>query len=193
MTVNAESRAKSSTHDPIDERRTRESWLVLRSQTGDREALDLLLRGVQDDLGRYITSLMTDSSDAPDVLQEVLLKIVRKVGTLRDPLLFRPWIFRIASREAFAKLRAEKEWQQLVDSDIDVDASPNPPSEESIAEDFDVARMIANVSLASRTVIALHYLEGLTHSEIAVALGLSIGTVKSRLAYGLTQLRKSTC
>ena len=177
--------------DRIDERRTRETWLVLRSQAGDREALDLLLRDVQGDLGRYIASLMTDSADAPDALQEVLFRIARKIGTLRDPALFRPWMFRIASREAFARLRAEKEWRELVDADADADALANPPSEESIADGFDVQGMISNVSLASRTVIALHYLEGLTHQEVAVALGLSLGTVKSRLAYGLTQLRKS--
>ena len=172
------------------ESRTTETWLVLRSQTGDREALDLLLRGIQDDLARYLTSLMTGSSDAPDVLQEVLLKMVRKIGTLRDPLLFRPWVFRIASREAFAKLRAEKEWNRLIDPEADAsEIAGSVP--DAAALDIDFSRLIANLSLASRTVISLHYIEGLTHTEVATALGLSVGTVKSRLAYGLTQLRKA--
>ncbi|MBC8027445.1 MAG: RNA polymerase sigma factor, partial [Steroidobacteraceae bacterium] len=43
----------------------------------------------------------------------------------------------------------------------------------------------------SRTVVSLHYLEGLSQREIAEALGLRIGTVKSRLAYGLAQLRSN--
>ena len=172
------------------ESRTTETWLVLRSQTGDREALDLLLRGIQDDLARYIGSLMDPSADAPDVLQEVLFKVVRKIGTLRDPALFRPWAFRIASREAFAKLRAEKEWNRLIDPEADADALFDPAHDESITAAIDFARLIAKLSLASRSVIALHYIEGLTHTEIATTLGLSVGTVKSRLAYGLTQLRK---
>ena len=173
------------------ESRTTETWLVLRSQTGDREALDLLLRGIQDDLARYITSLMTGSSDAPDVLQEVLLKIVRKMGTLRDPSLFRPWVFRIASREAFAKLRAEKEWQLLIDPDTDANEIGAETQDDSMVSSIDIPRLIEKLSLASRSVIALHYMEGLTQTEIATALGLSVGTVKSRLAYGLTQLRRA--
>ena len=173
------------------ESRTTETWLVLRSQTGDREALDFLLRGIQDDLARYITSLMSGSSDAPDVLQEVLLKIVRKIGTLRDPALFRPWVFRIASREAFAKLRAEKEWNHLIDPDADASEIAGQAHDDSLASGIDIPRLIDKLSLASRSVIALHYMEGLTHTEIATALGLSVGTVKSRLAYGLTQLRRA--
>ncbi len=167
-----------------------ETWLVLRSQAGDRDALDLLLRGIQDDLGRYIASLMNHSSDAPDVLQEVLLKIVRKIGTLRDPELFRPWVFRIASRESFSKLRAEQEWQQLVDQDADLGEFPSQSSDDATIDRADIKRMIASVSMASRVVLALHYMEGLTHPEIATALGISEGTAKSRLSYGLTQLRK---
>ena len=174
------------------ESRTTETWLVLRSQTGDREALDVLLRGIQDDLARYIGSLMDQSADAPDVLQEVLLKVVRKIGTLRDPALFRPWAFRIASRESFSRLRAENEWNELIDPEADTNALSDPSHDESMATGIDFVRLIAKLSLASRSVIALHYMEGLTHSEIATALGLSIGTVKSRLAYGLTQLRRET-
>ncbi len=170
--------------------RTAETWLVLRSQTGDREALDQLLRGIQDDLARYIASLMSQSPDAPDALQEVLLKMVRKIGTLREPALFRPWAFRIASREAFAKLRAEKEWHRLIDPDADTASISDGKNDDSIRDGIDVPRLIDKLSLASRTVVALHYMEGLTHSEIATTLGLSVGTVKSRLAYGLTQLRK---
>ena len=173
------------------ETRTTEKWLILRSQAGDREALDLLLRGIQNDLGRYIASLMNHSADVADVLQEVMLRIVRKIGTLRDPALFRPWAFRIASREAFGKLRAEKEWQRLIDPAADADEIHDRSTEPSFADGIDIPRLIAKISLASRSVIAMHYMEGLTHSEIASALGLSIGTVKSRLAYGLTQLRKS--
>ena len=172
------------------ESRTTETWLVLRSQTGDREALDLLLRGIQDDLARYISSLMNQSSDAPDVLQEVLLKVVRKIGTLRDPGLFRPWAFRIASRESFARLRAEREWSRLIDPDADANAVAAETDNDPLASGIDIPRLINKLSLASRSVISLHYIEGLTHTEIATTLGLSVGTVKSRLAYGLTQLRK---
>jgi len=154
-------------------------------------ALDSLLRSVQQDVGRFIGNLMSHSADVPDVLQEVFLTVVRKLGTLRDPTLFRPWIFRVASREAFKALRADREWTALVGKGpLDEDVTAAAPTEAALAEWIDISAMIANLSLASRTVIALHYLQGLTHDEIATALGISAGTVKSRLAYGLTQLRR---
>lgn len=75
---------------------------VLRAQSGDREALELLLLHVQPSLRRYLTAVV-GPSDADDVLQEVLLQIYRKVKWLHAPELFPSWAFRIASR---AGLRA---------------------------------------------------------------------------------------
>jgi hypothetical protein len=73
---------------------------VLRAQCGDREALERLLRHVYSLLGRYLRSVVGER-DADDVLQEVLVVIYRKLASLRDPELLRPWAFRIASRAAF--------------------------------------------------------------------------------------------
>src|SRR5438067_321049 len=69
---------------------------VLRAQCQDREALEDLLRSVQPSLRRYLSGL-AGSSDADDLLQDVLVIIVRKLGMLDEPKLFRPWSFRIAS------------------------------------------------------------------------------------------------
>jgi RNA polymerase sigma factor (sigma-70 family) len=52
-------------------------------------------------------------------------------------------------------------------------------------------RLLANISPASRAVIVLHYIHELTIDEVAEVLGIAVGTVKSRLAYGLDSLRKS--
>lgn len=67
----------------------REAQLVLQAQCRDRQALEALLRGMQSDLFRYITSLV-GRNGAEDVLQDVFLQICRKLGLLRDPQLFRP-------------------------------------------------------------------------------------------------------
>ena len=74
---------------------------VLRAQTGDHEALDALLRSVQEPLYRYIVSLVSSRTLAEDILQEVFLLLYRKLRWLREPELFRPWAYRIATREAF--------------------------------------------------------------------------------------------
>src|SRR5215212_6011708 len=89
---------------------------VLRAQTGDREALDEIFRLVQEPLYRYIVSLVSSRTLAEDILQEVFILIYRNLSWLREPEVFRPWAYRIASREAFKHLKRERRWSdQSVD------------------------------------------------------------------------------
>src|SRR5258705_13228969 len=83
---------------------------VLRAQCRDREALEDLLRSVQPSLHRYLSGL-AGATDADDLLQNVLVIVIRRLTTLEEPKLFRPWLFRIASREAFRHLRKRRLWQ----------------------------------------------------------------------------------
>src|SRR6478736_5145162 len=101
---------------------------VLRAQCRDREALEALLRSVQPSLRRYLLGLV-GSTDADDLQQDVLITVVRRLGSLEDPGLFRPWLFRIASREAFRHIRKRRLWQQRheADSQLDLHASPDAP------------------------------------------------------------------
>jgi len=167
-----------------------ESWLVLRAQAGDREAMESLIRRAEPDAARYIDHLMGSADDHQDVLQLVLMTIVKKVSQLHDARLFRAWMYRIASRESFRALRAMREWNAMVDEGTAPDETPSAVAlEDRILDSIDIPAMLGRLSLASRTVVSLHYVEGLSQREIAEALGLRIGTVKSRLAYGLAQLR----
>jgi RNA polymerase sigma-70 factor (ECF subfamily) len=88
----------------------RESWWVLKAQSGDREALNELFRSVQDPLFRYVMSLVRDQHLAEDILQEVFIRIYRKLRWLREPEAFRAWTYQIASREAFRYLSRERRW-----------------------------------------------------------------------------------
>ena len=82
-------------------------WVV-RAQSGDAEALDALLQGVQETLYRYILRLVGDEHRARDILQDVFVLIIRKLYWLREPAVFRPWAYRIASRQAFQALKRER-------------------------------------------------------------------------------------
>jgi len=157
---------------------------VLRAQSGDREAFDALLREVGPPLLRYVTRVTGDAALAEDVVQETFIAIVRKIAWLSDPALFRPWAYRIASREAFRAMKKRHRFAEPVE-EIGIDAPrPDPWQRERLLASLDA------LSPASRAVITLHYLEEMPLSEVAVVLDLRLGTVKSRLAYGLARLRK---
>lgn len=161
---------------------------VLRAQCLDRTALEALLRSVQPSLRRYLSGL-AGTTDADDLLQNVLIIVIRRLVTLEDPALFRPWLFRIASREAFRHIRKRRTWQERHEDDWPLDdmAAPEPqPSGDRLRE----LLATESISPASRAVLILHFEEELSLTEVAAILDIPLGTAKSRLAYGLRAIRK---
>jgi RNA polymerase sigma-70 factor (ECF subfamily) len=170
-----------------------ETFWVLRAQSGDREAVNELLKAVQEPLYRYIHRLVSEGALAEDILQEVFIHIYRKLRWLREPELFRPWSYRIASREAFRRLKRERRWQEQVRDEAVLEALPTDASEEKFEAELIeyLPEFIARVSPASRAVLILHYFHEMSLGEVADVLGIALGTVKSRLAYGLESLRRT--
>src|SRR5687768_11440398 len=100
--------------------------LVLLAQAGDRDALGELLERVQPRLRGYLRFVTRDEARADDVLQDAFVIAVRKLEFLRDPAVFRTWLYRIATREAHRRWRephADLEPEMLAgDVDIERDA-----------------------------------------------------------------------
>jgi RNA polymerase sigma-70 factor (ECF subfamily) len=171
-----------------------EIWLVLRAQSGETRAFDELLKTVQLPLSRYILSIVRNSSIAEDVLQEVLMRIYKKLRWLKDAEVFRSWAYQIATRESFRHLKREKLWSGHVrdESVLEgiVDSTPPTQTPLELAEEF--SRLVADLSPASRAVIVLFYQHDMTIEETASILEIPIGTAKSRLAYGLETLRRKS-
>src|SRR4051812_17391905 len=163
-----------------------QTLLVLLAQTGDRTALEQLLRDSHPPLRRYITRLAgTDLAD--DILQETSIQIFRKLPFLREPAVFHAWTLRIASRIAITHLKRAHRWQPLDDAPLGT-VSPDP----DLGGPADAAflSLLDHVSPASRAVLLLHYQHDLSLEETAAVLDIPIGTAKSRLHYGVTTLRK---
>ncbi len=160
----------------------------MRAQCDDREALECLLRGIQPSLRRFLSGVV-GPSHADDVLQDAFIIVCRKIKSLHIPELFRPWVYRIACREAFRQLKKARRWSDHTVQELEPDELPaqdvRPP-----AELLDELLSLDEVSPASRAVLALHFHEEMTLVEIAAVLELPLGTVKSRLAYGLSAIRK---
>jgi len=164
---------------------------LLLAQAGDRGALNQLLRDVQDGLYGYLVRLVGDEHLAEDILQEVFVLIWRKLFWLRDPAVFRPWAYRIASREAFRRLRKHRFQVKMLGHETllaELPACDVLPLSHGWTEAL--PGLLTLVSPASRAVLILHYLQGMTLNEVADVLQVSPGTVKSRLAYGLATLRE---
>ena len=164
-----------------------QTLLVLLAQSGDRGALEELLRESYAPLRRYITYL-AGAALADDILQETSLQIFRKLPHLREPAVFRPWTFRIASRIAFAQLKSARRWQPLEDAPLEQLTTFDERLGELPDEAF--LQMVEQVSPASRAVLLLRYQQDLSLEEAAAILEIPVGTAKSRLHYGVTMLRK---
>ena len=167
---------------------TQEAYWVLRAQCGDREALEQLITAVQPSLRRYIARLAGTAS-ADDLLQDVLIIVCRRVAWLEDPKLFRPWMFRIASRAAFRQLKKERRRLEDQMDHVVLDRAAAPAVQPS-GQDHEWLLDGDALSPASRAVLVLHFEEGMTLVEVAAVLETPLGTVKSRLASGLATLRK---
>ena len=166
-----------------------EGWWVLKAQAGDLEALDRLLRGIYPPLLRFVTRIVPDRSAAEDVLQDTMLIIARKLRWLDRPESFRPWAYRIASRTAMKALRHERRRFLLIDRDADVEALHSPLAEAPADLAERLPDLVATVSPSSRAVLILHFMEGMPLQSVSDILEIPLGTVKSRLAYGLRLLR----
>jgi RNA polymerase sigma-70 factor, ECF subfamily len=163
------------------------TW-VLRAQSGDRDALELVLRSVQRALRRYVSGLV-GADDADDILQDVLMIVSRKLYWLEEPTVFRAWAFRIASRAAFRHLKKRKRWR---DATVDDAAIGELAAPEITHRDDAILELLDSPALtpASRAVLVLHFREEMPLAHVAAVLEIPLGTVKSRLAFGLKTLRR---
>jgi RNA polymerase sigma-70 factor (ECF subfamily) len=168
-------------------RRPDEALLVLRASAGDRPALEALLQQASPALHRYAASL-AGAQDADDILQDTLIQICRKLPWLEQPERFRAWSYRIASRLAFRHLRRQRRVTTVAMEDALVaEIEASPPAMDEAALDHLLEH--AALSPASRAVLLLHFREEMPLSEMAAVLEIPLGTVKSRLAFGLKTLR----
>ena len=161
---------------------------VLRAQCGDRDAIERLLASVQPPLTRYVRAIV-GARDAEDVAQEVMVTIYRRLDSLLHPDLLKPWMYRIASRTAFRHLQKARRWPDYLRDD---EALGDIAAPEIQRRERDVDQLLQDerVTPASRAVLALHFKEGLTLPEVAAVLDIPLGTAKSRMAYGLSTLRR---
>jgi RNA polymerase sigma-70 factor (ECF subfamily) len=172
-------------------RQIQERLLVLCAQEGNRDAFSRLVDLYDRRLLYFVRRILGDPDGALDVLQSVWLNVHRKLGKLRSPDAFRVWLYRIAHDEAISELRRKTRRPVLIEH-VETLQSVDETSIEATA--FDnvelVHRALQDLSVDHRRVLTLRFLEDMSIEEIADVIGLSSGTVKSRLHYAKLALRR---
>ncbi len=161
--------------------------LVLRCQAGDERAFSALMTRYGDRTMHYLRGLVGEAAD--DVQQDVWLAVYRRVHTLADPGAFRTWLFRTARHRAIDHLRARRREQELFVETDSLDALPHATEAEDDAPDVDgLAAVIDDLAPIHREVLMLRYRDAMSYTEIALVVGCTVGTVRSRLHYARQHL-----
>ncbi len=141
---------------------------------------------------RVARGVLRNTADAEDVAQEALLRAYRKFDRLRDRNRFRAWLVRIAFRLALDRLRSGKRRELRDTLWSQPQRQPPAATAENLAAstEFQVhlESALAELPEKLRLVLLLAAMEGHTIDEIAATLGISAGTVKSRMFYARKQL-----
>ncbi len=141
---------------------------------------------------RVARGVLRNTADAEDVAQEALLRAYRQFERLRDRNRFRAWLVRIAFRLALDRLRSGKRRQQRDTLWSQPEYQPSATNAEDLAASNEfqahLENALAELPEKLRLVLLLAAMEGHTIDEIAAMLGISTGTVKSRIFYARRQL-----
>ena len=160
------------------------------AQGGDAEALDALLRRWQERLWLLARRLTNDPESANDVLQEALLAIACGIRKLNDPIQFRSWAFRIVSNKSRDWIRSQKRRRKLAKTATEQEVT-SPETECSTGNaQRKVRRALEKLPSDQQSILTLFYLEEMPIKEIAIALHLPNGTVKSRLFTARNHLKE---
>jgi len=179
--------------------------LILRCQEGvhpQSAAFDELLRRYHSHVDKILYHLAPDWQDRADLAQEVWIRVYRNIKRLNEPVKFRGWLSRITTNLFYDELRKRKRVsnpisldapRRVEDGEVDWDIVsdyPSPDDTLATTEFYECLRLaIADLPEAFRTTIVLREIDGLAYEEIAEMTGVSLGTVKSRIARARAKLQ----
>jgi RNA polymerase sigma-70 factor (ECF subfamily) len=162
-------------HNPTDD-----ELLAIRCQLGEPAAFDDLITRWHAPLWSFVRRLAGEDDAAGEILQDVWVRVIRGIPQLRDGSRLRAWLFGIARRTLMDRLRQQYARSPTVDVDVDEIAADTSPAED--AEDLqELDRALADIPVVEREVLTLFYLHELSLNEVAEALNVPVGTIKSRL------------
>jgi RNA polymerase sigma-70 factor (ECF subfamily) len=173
--------------------------LIAKFQADDLAAFDQIVERYQGQLINFVGRLLNDRNAAEDIVQETFLRVYRNKHRYKEIARFSTWIYTIAGNLARTELRrrkirnffsisqrgeGEKDYE-IPDTDIDVEKSV----EGSMVKEM-ILREVMKLPVYFREVIILRDLQDLSYEEISQILKVPLGTVKSRVNRGRSQIQK---
>ena len=157
------------------------------ARRGDADAFRELYRAYRDPVWTLVVSLVGDSSQAQDVMQNVFFKAFRGLGGFRFQSGLFTWMYRIAHNECLNHLRRrEVPLEAIVGSGREIDKARVSDLEE--ARRAALRDAVKQLPFKMREVVVLKYVEDLSYTEMSRILGCPPGTVASRLNRALEEL-----
>lgn len=177
-------------HSVMDElARLENKLLVLRSQTGEKDAFEQLVSRWQNPLWRHAYGLTGDREAAWDAVQDTWVAVVRGIRRLEDADAFPKWVFTILRNHCTDWVKRRQKSRHL-EEELQPDIEGTPSHEVSTAARVDVWTALAGLDERQREMVSLHYTQGFGTREIAEITGIPEGTVKSRLYHAREELRR---
>lgn len=188
--------------------RAAENEFLVRLKAGEPAAFDELVTRFSSDVYGLLWRITENAEEAKDLTQETFLRVVQSIKTFRGEASLKTWLFRIAINQARNRRRwwlarrlnltfsldaeSRDERGTLSLRDLLQDNSRKSPEEDLLEREQSQALRRALQELAPhfREAVVLRDIEGMSYEDIAVALEIGIGTVKSRIARGREELKK---
>jgi RNA polymerase sigma-70 factor, ECF subfamily len=189
----------------VELRQKSEAQFIERLKQGDTAAFDTLVAERSGEIYGLLYRLTENSEEARDLTQETFLRAFQSIDRFRGEADLRTWIYRIAINQARNRWRWWRRRRR--DATVSLDSTEgqrnqpllaslsdesNNPEQETLANERQhvLRNALRNLGGVYREAVILRDIEGFTYEEIAATLGISVGTVKSRLARGRQELRR---
>lgn len=165
------------------------AYLAQSAKARDRQAIERLVRLVSPRLMAHAARLLGEPEQARDAVQAAWVEILHGLPRLRDDAAFVPWALQITSRRV-ARLIKTRQRDRALTNEWAQEAETATEATDAAAVDAQKVRVaLAGLSPAHRATIALFYLEELSVRQVAVAMDVPLGTVKTRLMHARAKLR----
>lgn len=170
--------------------------LVLRAQSGDRDAFGELVQEFENVVFAVVFRRLRNRSEAAEVTQEVFLRAMRKIDQLREPERFVGWLKRIAVRMAINRaVRRPRETMQSPETFGGLTGSRQMPLDE-VLQSEQAGRVrdgICQLRPMDRETLLAFYFEGQSLKEMSVRFSSPVGTIKRRLHTARARLKEALC